>query len=256
MLSYSRSFGSSIRSSTTMKPAALLLASSAPCALALVYNEWSFDQVPAAGLDDIIFPFNVATAPHKTGFYFAQQFSFKNLPDVGYTGVQPREDKGGAPILHFVFSTFQAGSTTTDSKRCKPGADGGPGVSCAIEIPADYRPDYYFKVANVGGATWRGSVISAGGREMTIGEWTLPKKGGKIQGSQVGFVEYYPWNSVSSHDCRHLPMTEATFGHPLSSTAGARGGRTRKPFEKRDCVGKVGFSVKEVKDGWKVKVGF
>ncbi|RDA87203.1 hypothetical protein CP532_2514 [Ophiocordyceps camponoti-leonardi (nom. inval.)] len=241
-----------------MKPTGLLIALSAPSALALVYDEWSFDKIPDAGLDDITFPFNVATAPHKTGFYFAQQFNFKNLPSVGYTGVQPREDKGGASILHFVFSTFQNGSTTTDSKRCKPGADGGPGVSCAIEMPADYKHNYQMKVKNVGGTTCRGSVIdvTAKGKEMTVGEWTLPKKGGKIQRSQVGFVEYYPWNGRPSHKCRDLPKTEATFGHPTSSTAGARGGRTKKPVENGDCVGKAGFSVTEVKDGWKVKVGF
>ncbi|RDA89944.1 hypothetical protein CP533_0284 [Ophiocordyceps camponoti-saundersi (nom. inval.)] len=241
-----------------MKPTALLVASASPFTLALVQHDWSFDKIPNAGLEDITFPFSVANAPHKTGFYFAQQFSFKNLPSVAYTGVQPREDKRGASILHFVFSTFQAGSTTTDNKRCKPGADGGPGVSCAIEIPADYKHTYHLKVKRVGGTTWRGSVIdmTTKGKEITIGEWTLPRKGGNIQSSQVGFVEYYPWNAAPSHDCHKLPKTEVIFGHPLSSTAGARGGKTKKPYENGDCVGKANLSVGETRQGWKVKVGF
>lgn len=43
-------------------------------------------------MNDITFSLNIANVPHKGGFYFAQQFNFKNVSRVGYTGLQPRPD--------------------------------------------------------------------------------------------------------------------------------------------------------------------
>ncbi|KAG0230547.1 hypothetical protein BGW42_000902, partial [Actinomortierella wolfii] len=79
---------------------ALLLAASVPSlAFGLVGNDWKFQRAPADGLNDITFPFNLAKAPHTTGFYFAQQFNFHNTKEIGYTGLQPQEDKNGRAII-------------------------------------------------------------------------------------------------------------------------------------------------------------
>ncbi|PFH60105.1 hypothetical protein XA68_11460 [Ophiocordyceps unilateralis] len=239
-----------------MKLLALFVASSIPSTLALVQHDWSFDTAPAGGFDDISFPINMVNAPHARGFYFAQQFSFEGVKNVAYTGLQPQADAKGKPIIHALFSTFQGGSTTSD-KNCHQGADGGAGVSCAIEIPASYEDTYHLKVQHVQGTTWRGYLINKSGRgaEMKIGEWTLPQGAGKLQSSQIGFVEYFPWNSKPSHKCGDLPRTEVTFGYPLSSSD-VSGGKIKEPYENGDCVGKVAFSDKGMKRTWRVNVGF
>jgi hypothetical protein len=225
-------------------------------AFALVGNEWKFDSVPSAGLSDVTFPFNMAKAPHKSGFYFAQQFNFKNVAEVGYTGLQPREDKNGASIIHAAFSSFQGG-TTTKHPNCRAGADNGPGVSCAVDINGNYNHTYNLVVKNTGGTTWRGTLVDTVTRKATVvGEWTLPSGAGKIVNGQVGFVEYYPWNGQPSHTCKSLPITEAKFYNPTSKTAGASGGRITSVYEYGDCVGKAGYSLTKMTKGYDIKCGF
>ncbi|PHH64742.1 hypothetical protein CDD81_4004 [Ophiocordyceps australis] len=238
-----------------MKTATFMVACSASSAFALVQHSWSFKNAPASGLNDITFPINVANAPRARGFYFAQQFSFQNNPQVAYTGLQPQSDANGAKSLRAIFSTFQGGAKSQDP-NCKSGADGGPGVSCAVLINGDYGATHNMRVTNVRGNTWRGTVINtSSGQETQIGQWTLPKAG-KIKNGQAGFVEYFPWNAMPSHECSSLPKTEVTFDFPTSSTSGASGGQIKKPNENQECVGKVDFAVKNAGNGWDVQVGF
>ncbi|OAQ34199.1 hypothetical protein K457DRAFT_902139 [Linnemannia elongata AG-77] len=237
--------------------AVAILASCVPSlGFALVGNDWSFAKAPVDGLKDITFPFNMAKAPHKSGFYFAQQFNFHGIEDVGYTGLQPREDQNGKSIVHAAFSSFQAG-TTTKHPNCHTGADGGPGVSCAVDIVSSYLHTYKITVENIGDTTWRGTLIDTLTRKATvIGEWTLPQGAGKIVNGQMGFVEYYTWNGQPSHTCDSLPYTQAFFYHPTSKTAGAKDGKVTKVYEYGDCVGKAGYVVKERSTGYDIKVGF
>jgi hypothetical protein len=87
------------------------------------------------------FPFSITNAPHETLYYFAEEFNFKGESDVGYTGLQPRPnvtiDGRSFAVIHGVFSSFIKGSTTVDPNRSL-GADGGPGVSCAVNLIAPY----------------------------------------------------------------------------------------------------------------------
>lgn len=192
-------------------------------------------------------------AAHKSGYYYAQQFSFKNQKDVGYTGLQPREDNNTNPIVHAAFSSFVSGTTSSD-ENCSNGADGGAGVSCAVDVSSPYAHGYLLSIKNTGGTTWTGTLIdSVDGTETRIGSYTLPSGSGGISGDQVGFVEYYPWNS-GSHSCDELPKTEVTFGVP-SSSGGS--GELDNAYEYGDCVGKVDFSSKRVDgDAVDVVVGF
>ncbi|KAF9967141.1 hypothetical protein BGZ70_010664 [Mortierella alpina] len=235
---------------------ALLAACVPSLAFALVGNGWKFDKAPADGLNDVTFSFNMAKAPHKSGYYFAQQFNFHNVKDVGYTGLQPREDSRGNTIIHAAFSSFQQG-TTSKHPNCHNGADGGPGVSCAVDIKGDYRDKYSLVVKNVGGTTWRGTLVNDRTRRPTVvGQWTLPAGAGKIVNGQVGFVEHYKWNDGKPHACNTLPFTEATFYHPTSKTRGARGGKITQVYEYGNCVGKVRFSAKKQAKAYKIRVGF
>ncbi|KIM79099.1 hypothetical protein PILCRDRAFT_98226 [Piloderma croceum F 1598] len=220
--------------------------------MGLVGISWSVTNVPASGLTTITFPFSIADSPHQTGYFFAQQFNFNGQSDVGYTGLQPRPDSGGKPVIHAAFSSFIDGTTTADS-NCTPGADGGPGVSCAVEFSAPYQDGYQLVVRNTGGTTWDGTVVdTTTGSSVHIGSWTLPSGTGGIKGSQVGFVEYYPWNS-GTHTCSSLPFTSVTFGVP---TTGGAIGSLGNAYEYGDCVGKVAFKSQRTSQGVQVQVGF
>jgi hypothetical protein len=227
-----------------------------PFTQALVGLSWSFSNTPSSGLKDVTFPISMANAPHVEGYYFAQQFAFNGLSDVGYTGLQPRPDASGSSIVHAVFSSFVPGTTSTDP-NCHDGADGGAGVSCAVEIPAPYAPLYDLVVKNTGGTTWTATLVdTASGKSTHVGSYTLPSGAGGIKSSQVGFVEYYPWNAMPSHLCSSLPYTNVTFGAPTTSTPGAGSGQVHKPYEYGDCVGKVNFDVRTIDQGYQVSVGF
>ncbi|PHH74746.1 hypothetical protein CDD80_2869 [Ophiocordyceps camponoti-rufipedis] len=239
-----------------MKSALLFLASSVPSALALVRHTWSFENAPAEGFDDITFPMNIAEAPHKVGYYFAEQFNFYKIRKPAYIGLQPQADVNGKPMIRAVFSTFQDGSKTAN-KNCKLGADDGPGVSCAVTVPASYKDTYHLKVQHVSGTTWKGLLInnSTGGNEVQIGQWTLPNAAGKVRKFQAGFVEYFPWNSPKRHLCSDLPKTKVTFGFPFTSSLKELG-FIDKPTEDGDCRGKVAASITAAENGWTVKVGW
>lgn len=220
---------------------------------ALVGLSWSVSDVPSSGLKDITFPISMPDATHKSGYYFAQQYSFTGQSDVGYTGLQPREDSGSSSVIHGVFSSFVSGTTSTD-ENCSDGADGGAGVSCAVDVDGDYSHPFKLQVKNTEGDTWTGTLIdTVTGTQTHIGSYTLPSGSGGITGSQVGFVEYYPWNS-GTHSCGDLPKTSVSFGNPTTSAGNS--GSVGKPYEYGDCVGDVDFKTTATSDGYEVDVGF
>ncbi|KAF7795891.1 hypothetical protein EIP86_007058 [Pleurotus ostreatoroseus] len=215
-------------------------------------------NTPSAGLKDITFPINMANAAHKSGYYYAMQYGFVGLSDIGYTGIQPRPDNAqGQSVVHGVFSSFVNGTTTSDA-NCHLGADNGPGVSCAVEIAVSsgYAHTYKFEVRNAGGTTWVGTMIDAlTGVRTHIGSWTLPAGSGGIESSQLGFVEYYLWNDKQNHPCNTLPKTQVFFGTPTTKTSGAGPGKLGTPYEYGNCVGQVGFSTTTSASGASVTVG-
>ncbi|KAG6068324.1 hypothetical protein E4U32_001108 [Claviceps aff. humidiphila group G2b] len=233
----------------------LMALAASQTAFALVGNDWEFSGNPSGGLRDVTFPFKMNGAAHNEGYYFAQQFDFQGISEVGYCGIQNRPNARGKSIVHAVFSTFQGNSTTKD-RNCHNGADDGPGVSCAVEFPGSYNAVYNIVVENVRGTTWKGTAINnSTGESFHIGSWTLPSTAGGIRSDQEGFVEYYLW--PSGHKCRDLPRTSVTMFNPYSKTPGAGTGRIRKPYEYgEECVGKVAFSTQKVTNGYRIQCGF
>ncbi|MFC7304731.1 hypothetical protein ACFQVC_10935 [Streptomyces monticola] len=214
---------------------------------------WQMSGTPSAGLTDITFPITVnpATA-HKSGIYFAQQFGFTNAPDVGYTGLQPRENSGGSERLSARFSSFVAGSTTSDP-LCHEGADGGPGVTCAVDFDAVYGHRYDIKVERTGNDTWTGTARdTVSGKETHLGAWTLPEGSGNLQGSQGGFVEYY----AGIPSCAEMPRSDVVFGGPTSTNSGGLSGTSRANYEYSDCVGESGYQAQDDGAGTHITRGF
>ncbi|KAG8408606.1 hypothetical protein J3459_010924 [Metarhizium acridum] len=176
--------------------------------------------VPPEGLSDISFPINLSRAPHVAGYHFAQRVKFNGQYSVAYAGLQPREDsQSGAAILRGVFSSFIHGTTTTDP-NCSDGADGGQGVSCAYDFSGSYTDTWDLIITNTAGTTWAGKAVNyENGTAHHIGTFTLPAGTGGIQGSQVGFMDYFPWNTNLSMTCADLPPTECTFSAPTTGSS-------------------------------------
>ncbi|GJN73895.1 hypothetical protein PLIIFM63780_007965 [Purpureocillium lilacinum] len=221
---------------------------------------WSFDEFPDDGLTDINFPIRLDHAPHEEGYFFAQQIEFSNSENRSIVGLQPRPDNDdGESTIHAVFASFQD-QTTTEHSNCHYAADGDTGVWCAVDVDHDYGRTYYLVVENSqpGSETWKGSIQEpVTGLNVVIGEWTLPPGTGHITNLEnYGFIEYYPWHDRPSPSCDVLPRTEVSFFSPSSKTKGATDGFIAEPFEFGDCIGKEGFAVEEIADGWKVGVGF
>lgn len=228
-----------------------------PAATALVGSSWSMTNVPSAGLRDITFPITIVEADHISGYYFAQQFAFVNS-DIGYTGLQPRpDDASGRPVLHGVFSSFINGSTTTD-ENCFDGADNGPGVSCRVEWNGVYGRTYDLEVKyDDCSSLWIGTAVdTVTGQRVHIGSYTVPQGAGGIMDSQVGFVEWYPWNvEIPPNHCAHLPYQHTIFGAPRSTHRRSVGSQSLS-FEDGDCVGEVAFQTEAVNGGVGNECGF
>ncbi|KFH66227.1 hypothetical protein MVEG_08327 [Podila verticillata NRRL 6337] len=225
--------------------AAAFLALCAPSfVFALVQNDWEFKTAPSDGMNDITFSFNIANATHQSGFYFAQQFNFKNVSEVGYTGLQPRQTR------------TEPASFTQPSLRFKT----APRVLIATATMgriAARAHTYNLVVENTNGTIWRGSLVdTVTGNSTVVGEWTLPVGAGKIVNGQFGFVEYYPWNRKGSHPCDSLPWTEAIFYDPTSKTSGTSGGVITSVYETGNCIGKTALNKTKIPGGYDLKVGF
>lgn len=240
-----------------MKTSTLFGLSMAPgLAFAGIGTDWKFTKSPTNGMKDVTFGFNVANAVHKRGYYYAQQFNFVNMSDVGYTGVQPQDDVNGQSSIRGVFSSFQKG-TTSKHPNCSDGADGGAGVSCGVVITHDFTNTFNCVVENIGGTTWRGSLVdSVTGASTVIGEYTLPAGAGGIKSSQTGFLEDFLANGNPNWQCRDSVPTEVSYYNPTSNTPGAGTGTAGKPYEYGSCVGDQNFVITQGSNYWTVNSGF
>ncbi|ATY64219.1 hypothetical protein CCM_04405 [Cordyceps militaris CM01] len=240
-----------------MKTSALVIASLAPSAcLAGIGHSWSL-SAPAGGLKDITFPFGVANAAHKRGYYFANQFNFQNVQQVSYTGVQPQTDSNGQATIRGVFSSFQGG-TTSSHPNCSNGADGGAGVSCAVTLKVkDFSGRFDCVIENIGGTKWRGTLKNAvTGQSAVIGEFVQPAGAGGIVGNQMGFLEYFLANGNPNFKCSDQFKTQVDYYFPTSKTAGAGAGTIAKPYQYGSCVDQQGFSTTAGPNYWTIKTGF
>ncbi|KID98932.1 hypothetical protein MAJ_05027, partial [Metarhizium majus ARSEF 297] len=255
-----------------MKPTAILVGVCIP-ALAVnmepFYNHalrhanigfsWKFIDGPSSGLKDITFPVNMAKTPHEQGYYLSQQFSFRGVRHPGHIAIQPRPDNSkGQTMLRANFTSHQSG-TATCHPACRVGTGPGgavggrAGVSCAIDVPADYAHTFNLTVENVRDAnTWRGLLVDTVTRKThEIGVWTLPTGAGDIRHSRGGFVEYFPRAGLQV-SCLNFPKIEATVYHPWSNSAGAG---ALHDVRDMDLCGKDMFKKIKVTDGFTVYYG-
>lgn len=216
---------------------------------------WSMGNVTSSGLKDITFPMAMPNSKHESGLYYAQQFPFIDAGGIGYTGLQPKADTANGSIIHAVFSSFAPGTTTTDLANCHDGADGGAGVSCAVEIPAPYSHLYHLVIRNTNGTTWTGTLVDAAlGNETHIGTYTLPPGSKGISGSHMGFVEWFLFNVEDAEEkgeCDTMPSAAVTFYPPVSnSTSSGKGvGKLGEPYPYGGCEEDGNYQWKAVNGG-------
>ena len=219
-----------------------------------VLISWTLPGVPSAGVTNIAFPITVEPSTvHNDGTYFADQFNFTNAKDVGYTGLQPRPDVNGHERLHAAFSSFIAGTASSDT-NCSNGADGGAGVSCATEFDGTYGHTYDMVVALTGPDTWTGTAVDTVSElRHHVGTYTLPTGSGNLAGSQVGFVEYY----LGVPSCNQMPQVNVIFGGPTSTDVGGLRGTSTADYEYNgNCLKHAGYQASRVGDGTHVIRGF
>ncbi|WP_344662365.1 hypothetical protein [Catenulispora subtropica] len=214
---------------------------------------WSIPNVPSAGLTNITFPMTVDPKTlHEDGTYFAQQFGFTKSGGA-YMGLQPRPNLNGHERLHAAFSSFIAGTTSTDP-LCHNGADGGAGMSCGVDFDGVYGHLYALTVARTGEDTWTGTARdTVTGVSTHIGTWTLSTGSGNLTGYYGGFVEYY----LGISNCAGMPFIGVTFGAPTSTDAGGLTGSSVANDEYGgDCLGHAAYSRAAVGKGAHVTRGF
>ncbi|MFD7923374.1 DUF3472 domain-containing protein [Streptomyces sp. NPDC059740] len=163
-------------------------------------------------------PLAVESAPDASGIYFA----FYTTLESGtrpYAGLQPKPaGSDGRSRLQAIFSSFNAEATTTDD-HCSPGADGGAGVSCAVQFPYTKGTTYdlVLKRASVSGATqlMTGDVVngSTGATVAHIGSFSLPSGSGRFRASDGGFIEPYLTDGCSQ-------QVTVTYGKPVGTEGG------------------------------------
>lgn len=216
---------------------------------------WSIENVPEGGLKDISFPLAATGSNHTKHYYYAMQYPFIGHEDIGYTGLQPQEDKeDGTVQIRGVFSTFISGSTT-DDKLCSEGADGGPGISCGLIFPGSYDHTYNMVIKNTAGTTWTGTAVdSVNGDKYHLGTYTLPTGSGGIEGGHMGFVEDY----VGVDSCSESPVGGVVVGVPFSDSVKNTSGVIKEPSESGTCVGSaVNWAAKQnADDTWSLSLGF
>lgn len=206
---------------------------------------WSVAGAPSTGLTDLTFPMTFSPeTERRDGIYVAQQFGFHGVSDVGYTGLQPRHDKGGTGQMLGIFSSFVPGSTTTDP-LCHSGADGYAGVTCnKAMVNVVYGHTYALKVEKVSGTTWQGTAIdTVSGARTHLGSYTLPAGTGNLKTWQAGFLETY-WGSP---DCASLEKTVVRLGTPTTSTH--LSGSIGSPHEYSGCIGKANLATTRSANG-------
>jgi len=190
----------------------------------LAGSDW---KPPSAGLTELTCPITINDAPDDAGYFVARQFTFEG-GRRGYFGIRPRQ--GGKQLP--AFSVFGEGCEEA-SGLCRPGADGGAGVSCSAWADLRYGRAYNFTIRRDRSdeRLWRGIMTDTETEAVTdLGAWRLPIGQGRLSGEWTSsFVEYYkPLPS-----CSDLPYIDAVLHVPFDRDGNL--GVTNFPHEYGRC---------------------
>lgn len=180
---------------------------------------WAISGVPKEGIDHIVFPVSISDWPNRKEWYIANQFPVSGC-SIGYTGIQPISAANGlggkkTGKAQLIFSSFDK-NAKPEHKNCKYGADGGPGVSCAVlfeNLHSGMNYDLHVEVREEKDRyIYTGYLMDpdfflgiTGGYRNDIGAWSVPaSKCGLIKTSQAGFLEEFKFKCA---DSKHIKFT-------------------------------------------------
>lgn len=164
-----------------------------------------------------------------TGYYAATSWNF-NGHDIQYFGLQPRSDGDGKTTGHLAYSVFGPGSAIGDPERCSGGADGGAGVSCALDI--DFQAGRWYTIESTVvqhdaklGRRWNGTFIDdATGERTYIASFWTNESYGKLSPGGAQWLEWYPFNlekrPEAERECQ--PPFTARYGIPTAYVDGKK----------------------------------
>ncbi|MGW6154099.1 hypothetical protein ACWFRM_13325 [Streptomyces sp. NPDC055144] len=208
-----------------MKPLRLATAAGAAVLLTLGAAGESWASTPTVRwttgaptpVTELTLPMSFESAPDASGIYFAYYTTLESGTRP-YAGFQPKPAVDGKPTLQAIFSSFNANATTTDS-HCKYGADGGAGVSCAVQFPYTKGTMYAVELSRVSddGTTqlMNGEVVNTetGADVAHIGSFRLPVASGRFKAADQGFIEPYLTAGCSQ-------QVTVTYGKPAGTEGG------------------------------------
>ncbi|KAL1412811.1 hypothetical protein Q8F55_000559 [Vanrija albida] len=200
----------------------LAAAALAAPALATTPGAWfKVPSAPASGFEAVSASFYIDPASSwTTGYYAATQWSFQGH-DVLYFGLQPRSRGDGSTTGHLTYSVFGAGSHVGDTRQCAPGADGGDGASCWLDIDFSAGRWYTIDVEVVqrspdGSRRWNGTFVDDKGTRTYIASFWTDKSYGALGPNVAQWLEYYPFNGgtqvPAERECQ--PWFKILFGKP------------------------------------------
>lgn len=156
-------------------------------------------NVPAGGFESLSAKFMMDRhSKPVTGYYAATQWFFQGH-DVQYWGLQPYTKGERNTTGHITYSVFGPGSTLGDPERCNPGADGGAGASCWLDIDLDFGRWYTIESKVVektadGSRRWNGTLIDDQGARTYIASFWTDGTYGAMSDSCIQWLEWYKFN--------------------------------------------------------------
>ncbi|EMM0378494.1 hypothetical protein RI820_000858 [Pluralibacter gergoviae] len=178
-------------------------------------------------LNQITFGVTINAAAARDQFYFANQFSFTNGGDIGYTGIQPTVNtQTGERQFRVLFSSFRSDSFP-QYPTCSGGADGAKaGTTCRILVPGSLGDTFRFEVTKVGERVSGVVENLTTGRKDIIGVWTVGTSAGSLAHSQIAWIENYKMNNANyklTCDSTGWPYYEVKFLPPTGNDGKIQG---------------------------------
>jgi len=193
----------------------------------LVGISWSVTNVPLIGSHRYHIPILPSRTPlTKPATILLNSSILMANPTFGYTGLQPRPDSNGKPCHPCRVSPASSVGLPPLMVIVNPGADGGPGVSCSVGVfprRTQMRISLWFVIpkARRGMVQW---LIPPRARACISGPGRCRSGSQGIKRSQLGFVEYYPWNDGQEPSLFDVAVyVRLFFGVPKTTTRGAVG---------------------------------
>lgn len=152
-------------------------------------SAWTWDlNVQETVVNDLKFHFFLREASSLDFWSIKHLLSFNNeegKDGLGEIGFAPTQDEG---LIVFFNVDIDGAEPITDS--CSKRVGGAPGISCSVEIEAEFTSPIYLWIEKVQGDFWSTAIINDFKR-YPLGEFSIPLEYTGMLTSQNGFLDAY-----------------------------------------------------------------